>query len=75
MVNITDSTISGNTGDWGGGITNDRGTMTITNSTISGNDGGEGGGGIGTELGTLTITNSTVVGKHSRAVESSMAAH
>ena len=50
-LEVTDSTISGNTADSGGGIFSDTnlnpvGTTTISNSTISGNlaDGREGGG-------------------------------
>ncbi|WP_238707314.1 beta strand repeat-containing protein [Microcystis aeruginosa] len=43
----------------GGGIYNDYGgTLTLTNSTISGNTGG----GIGNYFGTLTLTNSTISG-------------
>ncbi|MCR5359700.1 MAG: hypothetical protein K6E55_07450, partial [Thermoguttaceae bacterium] len=50
----------GNYGD-GGGIYND-GTLTITNSTISGNTASGDGGGICNDSGTLTITNSTISG-------------
>jgi hypothetical protein len=42
----------------GGGL-NNAGTMTLINSTVSGNTAGLGGGGIG-NLGTLTLTNSIV---------------
>ncbi len=55
-----------NTGS-GGGIFND-GTLTLTNSTVSGNDakGGSGAGAGGIyNLGTLTLTNSTVSGNSS----------
>jgi hypothetical protein len=46
--------------DPGGGIFNDRGgTLTVTNSTLSGNAAG-GGGGIANYGGTLTVTNSTL---------------
>ncbi len=47
-------------GQYGGGIDN-NGTLTISNSTISGNSAAEFGGGIYTN-GTLTISNSTIAG-------------
>ncbi|MBO7726741.1 MAG: hypothetical protein J6S40_09790, partial [Thermoguttaceae bacterium] len=59
-LTITNSTISGNTAGWGGGIYN-YGTLTIMNSTISGNTASYYGGGI-FNRGTLTITNSTISG-------------
>jgi len=68
-INITNSTISGNTatGDYafGGGVTNGGdGTINITNSTISENTttGEEafGGGAANVEEGTINITNSTI---------------
>ena len=44
-VTITNSTISGNTASWGGGINHlGSGTLTVTNSTISGNSASFGGG-------------------------------
>lgn len=51
-------------GDHGAGLLN-RGTLTITNSTFSGNvvtGGGEGGAILNTGTGTMTITNSTFSG-------------
>ena len=49
--------------DVGGGIFNNSGTLTITNSTISGNSAAAGGGIANAFLGaTLTITNSTISG-------------
>ena len=66
-LNLTDSTVSGNTatGANGGGIYN-NGTMTVTNSTISGNTAGANGGGIyNTNSTTLTVTNSTISGNNS----------
>jgi hypothetical protein len=47
----------------GGGIENNDGTLTVTNSTLSGNSavGGDGGG-ILSNGGTLTVTNSTLSG-------------
>jgi hypothetical protein len=69
-LSIKDSTISGNTANFGGGgVYNYPGTLTVENSTISGNRAGRGGGlfsapnpyvwGIS---GFLTITNSTISG-------------
>ncbi len=46
----------------GGGIVNNAGTLTITNSTFSGNSATNVGGGIVNNAGTLTITNSTFSG-------------
>ena len=45
----------------GGGIIN-LGTLTITNSTISGNVAGSNGGGINKYVGSLIVTNSTISG-------------
>jgi hypothetical protein len=59
---VTNSTLSGNRApiESGGGIVN-GGTLTVTNSTFSGNSGGSFGGGI-SNSGTLTVTNSTLSG-------------
>ena len=51
----------GNSGSDSGGIQN-FGTLTLTNSTVSGNTANDNGGGIFSAGGTLTITNSTVSG-------------
>ena len=60
-VTISDLTIRNGQGNFGGGILNSNGgTLTITNSTLSGNAAGFGGGTFNT--GTLTIVNSTVSG-------------
>ncbi|MDB9412819.1 Calx-beta domain-containing protein, partial [Microcystis aeruginosa CS-567/02] len=62
---ITNSTISGNTAYQGGGIDNSQfGTLTLTNSTISGNTatGYYGSGGGIDNNGTGTLTNSTISG-------------
>ena len=67
-LTITDSTISGNTGNRGGGVANQRGTLTITGSTISGNTAPDAGGGVYSstasdfESSKTTITNSTISG-------------
>ena len=69
---VDNCTVAGNHADWGGGIHNDgsnnSATLTVTNSTFSGNSGGGpysvgGGGGIFNDgfdgSATLTVTNST----------------
>jgi hypothetical protein len=60
-LTITNCTISDNSAviGYGAGITNNGGTLTIANSTLSGNSAGFDGGGI-SNFGVLTITNSTV---------------
>jgi parallel beta-helix repeat protein len=61
-LTINECTISGNTGITGAGIYN-RGTLTITLSTISGNTATDcGGGGIYNSVGRITITLSTISG-------------
>jgi predicted outer membrane repeat protein len=56
-ITVTDSTISGNSADSGGGIHNSSSNVTILNSTLSGNSAAESGGGI---YGGGTIVNSTI---------------
>ena len=72
-LTVTGCAISRNfAGGFGGGIRNGgntgsgAGTVTITNSTISGNNGGNGGGGVYNQ-GTVTITNSTLSGNSASA--------
>jgi predicted outer membrane repeat protein len=59
-LTMENSTVSGSSSDWGGGIFN-RGVRepTITNSTVSGNSAGFDGGGL-LNFETLTLINSTV---------------
>jgi hypothetical protein len=71
MLTVTNSTLSGNSAEGGGGLIGgggifNWGTLTVTSSTLSGNsaDAGDGliaGGGI-LNLGTLTVTSSTLSG-------------
>src|SRR5690606_27737536 len=51
-----------NSADFGGGIYNYEGTLTINNSTVSDNRASRSGGGIYNYEGTLTINNSTFSG-------------
>ncbi|OAN47008.1 hypothetical protein A6A03_11140 [Chloroflexus islandicus] len=46
-------------GNSGGGILNNNGLLTVTNSTFSGNNAGNNGGAISNDLGTLIVANST----------------
>ena len=63
-VSISGVTIrNGGTGGGGGGIFN-AGTLTATNSTVTGNAAGEDGGGIFNDAGTLTLINSIVSGNN-----------
>jgi len=63
-LNLTNSTISGNTVDFGtgGGIFNTGGVVTSTNTTFTNNFGMFGGGAIINIAGTVTFTNSTLSG-------------
>jgi CSLREA domain-containing protein len=55
--------IANGNGSEGGGIFNNNGTLTVADSTVSGNSAVSGGGGIFNNYGgTLTLTNSTVSG-------------
>ncbi|WP_298908852.1 choice-of-anchor Q domain-containing protein [uncultured Nostoc sp.] len=66
-LKVSNSTISDNTASfYAGGIYNDGGILTVSNSTISGNNGGSSydspgfGGGIYNSGGTATVSNSTI---------------
>jgi hypothetical protein len=62
-LNISNSTISGNRAQGGGGIFYQTDLLTvINNSTISGNSAAVDGGGIWNRIGTLAINNSTISG-------------
>jgi hypothetical protein len=58
---VTNCTISQNTGGQGGGGISNQGSLTIANSTINGHNVISSGGGIGNS-GQLTISNSTISG-------------
>jgi CSLREA domain-containing protein len=68
-VNLSDVTIKNGmiVNDLGGGIYNNYGTLTLTNSTVSNNTSPWSGGGIYNNYGTLTLTNSTVSNNMSSA--------
>jgi predicted outer membrane repeat protein len=73
-LNLTGCTVSNNTANGdsqGGGLENGSGSMTIIDSTISGNTSqgyaGYGGGGMRADGGTVTIQNSTLSGNSANA--------
>ncbi len=70
IVTVSNSTFSGNGGDFGGAISNGDangvGTLTVTNSTFFGNSASIGGG-IDNFSGTVTVTNSTFFGNNAIA--------
>jgi LPXTG-site transpeptidase (sortase) family protein len=57
-LTVTQSTLSANSSDYGGGIENTQ-TLTLTDSTVSGNTAASDGGGI-ENSGDLSLTNSTL---------------
>jgi hypothetical protein len=63
-LSLNKLTIANGNGFYGGGVLNDGGTLTVTNSTFSGNSapGNAGGGIYNSFFGTLTVTNSTFSG-------------
>jgi hypothetical protein len=58
---VSASTLRDNAAGSGGGIFNSGGSVTVSASTLSGNDGGGGGGGIFNSGGSVTVSNSTLV--------------
>jgi hypothetical protein len=63
-VNITLFTIQNGYANNGGGISNAWSTLTVSNSTISGNNATTYGGGIINDYGTLTVSGSTISGNN-----------
>jgi hypothetical protein len=61
-------TITGGQDDFGGGLENYRGTLSLTNCTISGNSAGGYGGGLYSLGGTLVLTSCTVSGNSASTV-------
>ncbi|HXQ01623.1 MAG TPA: choice-of-anchor Q domain-containing protein, partial [Candidatus Udaeobacter sp.] len=66
-VTVSNSTISGNSAQGGGGISNEYGLISIVNSTISGNSAQDAGGGISNYDGLVQIANSTLSGNSAAA--------
>jgi Ca2+-binding RTX toxin-like protein len=69
-LNILNTTVSGNTATYGGGIATYATVTTVTNSLISNNlmtYDNYSGGGIYTRYGSLTLVNTTVDGNHSNS--------
>ncbi len=64
-LSVTNSTVRGNSGDFGGGIYNFREALTVTASTVSANAAVYGGG-IESADGPLTVTSSTISGNAAR---------
>ena len=65
-VTLNRCTVVGNSARYGGGIENDGGTLTLNNSTVTGNVATQDGGGI-LNFFDLILNNSTVVGNHAFA--------
>ena len=63
-MTIDECTLSENTSSYCGGAIENMATLSITNSTISGNTGINIGGGISSRSGTLTVTNCTMSGNN-----------
>ncbi len=61
---VTGGVVPFSYGAGGGGVFNDSGTVTITNSTISGNFVYGGGGGVFNDSGTVTLTRTLVSGNY-----------
>jgi hypothetical protein len=59
---VSNSTLSGNSATYGGGIYNDHGILTVSNSTLSGNSATYDGGGIYNSFYSVTVSNSTFSG-------------
>jgi filamentous hemagglutinin family protein len=65
-VNLTNSTVSGNSSNAnGGGVFAGNGTVNLTNSIVSGNSSNANGGGINAASGIANLANSTVSGNSS----------
>jgi len=75
ILNLEGVTVANGSAFIGGGVDN-AGTLTITNSTFSGNSAGAGGGGaIFNNIGPLTITNSTFSGNSTSGIGGAIRNH
>ncbi len=76
-LTVTSSTVSDNyAGGYSGGVHNDRGTININDSTLSGNSTAPGfnfGGAMYNHAGVVTLTDSTVTGSASRRTTTGLA--
>jgi hypothetical protein len=61
-LDMTASTISGNSATWGGGIYSRAGNITLSASTLSGNSAANAGGAIYSHFGDIALVNSTLSG-------------
>ena len=69
-LNVTDCTLSDNSGNFGGGIDNGNGgTLNVTGSTFSGNSVRDDGGGIFSEGESVSVTDSTFSGNGGSAID------
>jgi hypothetical protein len=59
-LTVSNSTLSANSADYGGGMYKTDGTLTVTNCTLSANSASYFGGGIYNASGMLTVSNSTL---------------
>ncbi len=62
VLTVTGSTFSANTAPYGGGIRNNGGTVTVTDSSFLDNNAITYGGGLSNNIGTVTVTGSTFSG-------------
>ena len=67
-MDVTNSIVSGNTASLGGGISQDGGFTTVTNSTISNNNAGGAAGLQNTGGGTMTVNKSTISGNNTDGI-------
>jgi hypothetical protein len=68
-LNLNELTVANGSADIGGGLFNDGGAVTVSNTTLSGNNAGSKGGGIysrGAD-GMVIVNNSTFLGNNARA--------
>ena len=67
-LNLTDSTVSGNSAGVVGGVLQESGTATITNTTISGNKAAKYGGGVLAYDSVINVRNSTISSNKSNSL-------
>lgn len=66
-LTIRNSSITGNSGRFGGGVYARFGPLLIDNTTIEGNSSGNGGGGIHSRNGQLSVISSSIIGNSTQA--------